>query len=187
MDFFLQGNPLYFFLTFLKRKMRELLLNLIRVHFTSNSNGKFFYKEIPWKNLVTHTSLILPHSTCKTSAGLEQNLHFWWKIFRFGRIFFLHLDLQACPNSSRIRTVEIFFIPKSNELEHSAGVENFPQHLDLFVCQISAEMKKLEDFPLPKICNFFFFFFFRIAWFGTFCRGNFFPKFQNSDNLFFWP
>ena len=108
---------------------------------------------------MTHTSLILLHSTCKTSAELKQNLHFWWKIFRFGRIFFLHLDLQACPNSSRIRTVEIFFIPKSNELEHSAGVENFPQHLDLFVCQISAEMKKLEDFPLPKICNFFIFFF----------------------------
>ena len=59
MIFFLQGNPLYFFLTSLKKKIRELPLNLTRVHFIVNSHGIFFYKEIPCKNLVTKVALIL--------------------------------------------------------------------------------------------------------------------------------
>ena len=50
-----------------KKKIKELLLNLICVHFTSNSNGKFFVKEIPCKNLVYHTRLILL-KTCSDEA-----------------------------------------------------------------------------------------------------------------------
>merc|ERR1712030_114891 len=86
-----------------------------------------------------HYVFLFSTARAKLARGVEQDFHFWWKIFHFGRNFFCSSGHTSTPNFIPNRGSGIFstlvenfqlpkkkFISKSHELEHSAEVENFP-------------------------------------------------------------
>ena len=74
----------------------------------------------------------------RLARGVEQDFHFWWKIFHFGRKIFCSSGHTSTPNFIPNRGSGIFstlvenfplpkkkIIPKTHELQHSAGMEFF--------------------------------------------------------------
>ena len=129
-----------------------------------------------------------------------------WKFFHFGGKFstFKNLQkkkffLQNCMNWNILQRSKIFHfwwkIFHFGEILFSASR---PSRLPNFIPkrEIGIFSTLVENFPLTKMCTKKKKFFCRIAWIGTFCRGNFFPKnrkffhfsdfFENSENLFIW-
>ena len=137
---------------------------------------------------------------CQISSPKEKLEFFplWWKIFHLQKCapkkkFFL----QNCMNWNILQRWKIFqFWWKIFHFGEILFSASRPSRLPNFIpnWEIGNFSTLVENFPLSKICkkkNFC-----RIAWIGTFCRGNFFPKnrkffhfsdfFENSENLFFW-
>ena len=137
--------------------------------------------------------------------------HFWWKIFHFGEIFFLHLYLIFAKFHPKWKKWKIFhfggkfptskkfpkkkIIPKSHELEDSADGGKISalakfcfRVLDLSVCQIWAQICKVKIFPLwwkifhfQKVAKKIFYS--KITWIGSFCIEKFFRKIGNFSTF----